>query len=201
MSGRVNPLNREALWLTGYPTDAPLYNLTASLNIMRRFAAEDSSTYLTTPMAILSNTTNMLAIKKDRVITLINNYGDHSGTQTVTIPLEVPRSQGGKRDVVDVRQAPGTVLLDIISCHEHKVNDQGELELSIKDGLPMVFYERDRLKNSAVCNGGQEGGLTVNPNIVALDPPPRKSDAQGRRGEWLEAVLGIFGALLVGGML
>jgi alpha-amylase len=46
-SGGNDPANREATWLSGYSTTSPLYELIATSNALRTFAAKRDSGYVT----------------------------------------------------------------------------------------------------------------------------------------------------------
>lgn len=47
LSGAYNPVNREAVWLSGYNTSGPLYPYITTLNAFRNQVVDGSSDYLT----------------------------------------------------------------------------------------------------------------------------------------------------------
>lgn len=82
--GGAVPGNREAIWLSGYNTSSPLYNLITDLNVFRKRFSNDSA-YLTSLSKPVYNATNTFALKKGQAITVLNNVGGGGPTYNISL--------------------------------------------------------------------------------------------------------------------
>src|SRR5436309_10850067 len=75
-SGGYNPINREAIWLSGYNRQADLYTFITTLNVFRTQAISISSSYLTSNNRVIYNDSHTIAMRKGfegyQVVTLLN---------------------------------------------------------------------------------------------------------------------------------
>ncbi|PGH17299.1 hypothetical protein AJ79_01183 [Helicocarpus griseus UAMH5409] len=133
-SGGNDPDNREAVWLSGFPTDAPLYQLIASANKLRTFAAANEPEYITTLTSVLSNDEHTVAMKKGNVVTVLTNVGANGGDASITV-----EGTGYTGEVMDV-----------ISCEPQAV-EGGNLAVTLSGGAPKVFYPVEALAGSGLC--------------------------------------------------
>jgi alpha-amylase len=93
------------------------------------------------------STTNTLALKKGlngtQSITIINNDGASGKSRNITL---------GSTSTGFV---PGDILTDVVSCTNTTVDSNGNLEVSIENGLPNVFYPAKLLVGSTICVNGK----------------------------------------------
>jgi alpha-amylase len=134
------------MWLSGYNTSSVLYNQITDLNVFRKHFS-NSTGYLTYMSQPILSTTNTLALKKGlngtQSITIINNDGASGKSRNITL---------GSTNTGFV---PGDVLTDVVSCTNTTVDSNGDLEATIQNGLPNVFYPAKLLVGSTICVNGK----------------------------------------------
>lgn len=161
LNGSFNPVNREALWLTGYDTSAPLYKLTSTLNALRTQAITSNDTYLNYISTAIYHDANNLALRKgfdgNQIITILNNNGADSNTYEITVS-GTGFSEG---DSID----------EVIGCKTMTAGRGGDLTVKIERGVPQVFYPAAATKGTSICKGeedldgyGNSGGDSGRPN-------------------------------------
>lgn len=157
LSGASNPLNREALWLTGYRNQSTsLPSLIQSLNRLRSHAAGNGSrftdasephrdylTYITLP---IHDSDHVLALRKgfagNQVVSVLSNLGSHpSGDAETSVVL--PAEGTGFR--------PEQNVTEILSCRTLVTDRSGNLRASLEDGGPRVYYPTESLNMSGLC--------------------------------------------------
>ncbi|KAL2003967.1 hypothetical protein VTN02DRAFT_1263 [Thermoascus thermophilus] len=164
-SGSSNPLNREALWPTGYRNNTtPLPSLIQSLNHLRAHAASNGArftnrsepfrdylTYITLP---IHESAHVLALRKgfkgNQIITVLSNLGSHpDGNAETTVLLSAEGTDF----------TPGQNLTEILSCRTVLADQQsGNLTVSLADnGGPRVFYPTESLEMSGLCGHKLDG--------------------------------------------
>ncbi|KAL0945659.1 hypothetical protein HGRIS_014811 [Hohenbuehelia grisea] len=128
-TGSNDPDNREALWLSGYTTDKPLVKHITSLNRARKAAMSANKDFLTTPVTFITPNTNMLAVSKPPLLTLLTNAG--SSTQEVSWTLPGNAFAGGD----------GSDLIDALTCAKVNVvkTSSGGFSIRAKAGMPQVW--------------------------------------------------------------
>ncbi|KZF22866.1 glycoside hydrolase family 13 protein [Xylona heveae TC161] len=139
-SGAFNPVNREAVWSSGYNTDSELYKFVTTLNTIRNYAirqATNYTIYLSTPVF---NDTNTLALRKG-----------FDGTQSLLV-LSNLGSQGKHYSVTlgDTFQAHEQVT-ELIGCSNATTDGHGGLAVQMGGGLPKMYYPSSLLKDSGLC--------------------------------------------------
>lgn len=158
-SGGPNPLDREAVWPSGFNTTSPLYAFITAINIFRTHVINNSANYLTYSAAIVYNDSSTIAMRKgfngSQVVTVLTNTGSSSGSRELTL------SQA------ETGFVPGQVMTDVIACTNTTVDSNGNLTVTMKDGLPNVFYSATNLTGTTIC----VNGTTVNPHPVSANPP------------------------------
>jgi alpha-amylase len=150
--GGATPMNREALWLSGYESNSTLYTFVTALNAFRK-AFSNNPSYLTSPAIPIYNSTNTLAFRKGNdtsaVITIINNDGLGGSSRNITLGSE---STGF---------GAGEAVTEVVSCKNVTVDSSGNLDVNIKSGLPMVFYKAELLKGTTICINGKTTGAVA----------------------------------------
>lgn len=136
-AGAEDPHNREALWLSGFNTDAPLYKHLAACNKVRSHAVSKDEAYITTQATVNAIDEHTLSLVKGAVTTLLTNGGADAGEITITV-------QG-------TAYTGGQEVTDVLTCEKITANDGGSLDVPLKGGLPRVYYPTDALAGSGLC--------------------------------------------------
>jgi alpha-amylase len=135
-------VNREALWLTGYSTTAPLYSLTSSLNKIRNHAINASDSYAPYVTNIIHSDNQTMVLRKgskgSQTITVLSNLGAQSE--------DVPNLQLRETDF-----DAGEELVEVLRCSTVTVGGDGVLSIEMNGGEPHVFYAADSLEGSGLC--------------------------------------------------
>ena len=133
-SGNEDPVNREALWLSGYNTSSPLYTLVAAANTARNLLSQNAtynywSPYWTYKTKIVSAQNEMLALRKGydkSILTLVTNRGTSS-------------PQLGPYTIGDTNFDQGDTIVELLSCASMTVGQYGVINVTIPaGGNPMV---------------------------------------------------------------
>lgn len=140
-SGAVDPYNREAVWLSGYNTGAPLYTLTASTNQIRNHAQFVDGDWLTYKNWVIYSDSNNVAMRKGydgfETVTILTNSGASSSDYTLKV---------GNTGFTN-----GTKVVDVLSCSVLTVGTSGTLTVPMSQGLPKIYYPADLLDCSGIC--------------------------------------------------
>lgn len=131
-----DPYNREAVWLSGYNTNATLYRLIAQLNAARRQAIADDSGYLTYRNWPIYNDTTTLAMRKGNMVTVLSNKGAEGASYSQSIPAGY---------------AAGTQVTELLTCATLAADAEGGIEVPMAQGLPRVYYPTAGLAGSGIC--------------------------------------------------
>jgi alpha-amylase len=142
-SGGSTPNNREALWLSGYPTTAELYTWITQLNQIRAQAIAQDVNYMSYNAWPVYSDSNNIAMRKGydgyQVVGVFTNVGS-SSSATVTLSSS---STG-----FTASQA----LVDVMSCTAYTTTSSGGLTVTLSGGLPVVLYPLARLSGSGICS-------------------------------------------------
>ncbi|KAF2439471.1 glycoside hydrolase family 13 protein [Karstenula rhodostoma CBS 690.94] len=159
-AGGDDPWCREALWSSKFDTTSPLYKHTALLNHIRnhviahgssRFrnhyghVVAESSTYLGYQTRVLAYTATELQLRKGAIRMVLSNQGEHAPTWT----LKTQGMEFGK----------GKAVLDVLRCARYAVDGNGEIDVNMRSGEPVVLVEEDVLRGSDLCGCERGGGL------------------------------------------
>ncbi|CAK4033307.1 glycoside hydrolase family 13 [Lecanosticta acicola] len=144
--GSSTPYNREALWLSGYNTDAVLYQLVTTLNAIRHHAIADDSSYTTTQNSHVYNDYTNIAMKKGSVFTVLSNVGSSGSNYTLDIP------SGYDAD---------TELTELLSCDTLTVDSSGNATVPMSAGLPRVYYPTSSISGSGLCGASSKRSTTT----------------------------------------
>lgn len=142
-SGNGTPFNREALWTSGFNTNAPLYNLTATLNRIRSQAIATSDDYLTYQSYPIYTDASTIVMRKGfegrQTVTVLSSSGERGGPYTLTLPTAYQS---------------GLVVTDVLTCTNLTVSQEGQLNVPMDKGLPHVFFPAAKLNGSELCGMG-----------------------------------------------
>ncbi|ORX34604.1 glycoside hydrolase superfamily [Kockovaella imperatae] len=159
LRGGKDPMNREAIWLEGYPENTPLYHLFRSLNAARRAAIASNPLFLTTLMSARQIDNHTVSITKPPLLSTLSNYGSGS----TAIPIYLSPLQTGYKPLLPV--------IDTISGQIFSTDPRGGLTIAIVRGEPRVFLPL------CVHLGQAEGvtswasmPLSVDTNIISKRP-------------------------------
>jgi alpha-amylase len=179
LNGSFNPVNREAEWLTGYNTTAPLYKLIASLNRIRTHAFQAADTYATYISFVVYHDNHVMAMRKgfdgSQVITVLTNLGEESNDQTLS--LKNTGFNGGEK------------VMEVLTCQQQTTHSDGSIDVKIHRGLPSVFYPSAGLKGSKVC---QKISLSAAPHPLGKRNSAMRSTSTFSQGSVPAFVIGIL---------
>jgi hypothetical protein len=140
LDGAGTPEQREAIWLSGYNTDAELYKLIAKLNAIRHHAYKLDHNYVNLETYPIFRGGSELGFRKGvegrQVVMLLSTQGENSTAYDLSMPV----SYNG-----------GTTVMDVLSCANYTVNDQSELVVPMDKGEPRVFFPTSLMPGSGLC--------------------------------------------------
>lgn len=123
--GQNTPFNREAIWLSGYPTDGELYAATKKFNAARKNAAADDPTYLTYQNYHFYTDDDVIAMRKGKMVTLLTQQGSGGSNYT----LNIASGYDG-----------GTQVTELLTCSRLTASSDGTLAVPMTAGQPRVYY-------------------------------------------------------------
>ena len=140
-SGGSDPANREALWSSGYSTTSPLYGFIAAVNQIRNQAVYVNSAYVNYNAWVVYSDGNTIATRKgfdgNQIISVFTNKGSNGDSYTLTLG--------------NTGYLSGEQVMEILSCTAATVDYSCNLEVSMGQGLPKIFYPAARLAGSGIC--------------------------------------------------
>lgn len=141
-SGAEDPDNREAVWLSGYNTDAELYTFTAAVNAIRNQAIADDADYLTYQNWVIYSDTTTIAMRKGndgyQVITVLSNKGASGDAYTLNLS--------------NTGWTSGTEVVEVLTCSSVTVTSSATVTVPMASGLPRVYYPAAQLSGSGICD-------------------------------------------------
>ncbi|KAH8791321.1 glycoside hydrolase family 13 protein [Hyaloscypha sp. PMI_1271] len=143
-SGGGVPYDREALWLSGYSTSAPLYTFIASVNQIRNQAIYKDSGYLTYKAYPIYSDSHTIAMRKGntgyQIIGVFSNLGASGSSYTLTLTSS------------ETGFTASQSLVEVLSCTAYTTDSSGNLAVAMAGGLPRIFYPTAQLTGSGVCS-------------------------------------------------
>jgi len=145
--GNGDPTNREALWLSGYNTSAPLYQTLKAINTARNAVANMTGTYdywspyWTWKSKVVLTKPGFLAIRKGydkSIVSIVTNQGSGSPDQ-------------GPYQIGDTNFLGGDTLIEVLGCTSQVAQPYGVMTVTVKDGQPQVWIPAEYLVNSTIC--------------------------------------------------
>lgn len=157
-SGTADPENREAMWSSGFDTNAPLYTLIRSLNRLRSWIGGKDRNYFTSITTIFWSNSQTLALRRgsngSHIVAVLTNR-EEDANATVT-------------KITDSGYIAGTVLVEVVACEEIVVEKDGALDLDMSDGNPKVFVARSQLSGSEICQPCLGPSSTMSGSLAQL---------------------------------
>ncbi|KFZ01004.1 hypothetical protein V501_10293 [Pseudogymnoascus sp. VKM F-4519 (FW-2642)] len=125
--GAADPNNREALWGSGYNTDAALYKHIAQLHQIRDIASNlaGKAEYFAWGAEVLGTSSQYLAMKRGAVVVVVSNVGA-AGT---TNGFSVPSSQFDS----------GDTIVDLLTCTTVTAGAGGAFQSAANNGESRVW--------------------------------------------------------------
>jgi alpha-amylase len=143
-SGGAVPNDREALWLSGYPTTSTLYAWISSLNQIRNQAIyKDSGYVLYKAYPVYSDSSTIVMRKGDtgyQIIGVFTNLGVSGPSYT----LALSSNETGFTE--------SQSLVEVMSCTSYITDSSGNLAVAMAGGLPRIFYPTAQLTGSGICS-------------------------------------------------
>ena len=137
------PLNREALWTSGYDTSAELYSWIAEVNQIRNKAISDDPDYLYYQAWPFYSDSSNIGMRKGfdghQVISAFSNVGS-GGSASFTL------------DSDDTGFTANEALVEVMSCASVTADGSGNVAVSISAGVPWVLYPKAALSGSGICS-------------------------------------------------
>ncbi|PIL26375.1 ATP-binding cassette transporter [Ganoderma sinense ZZ0214-1] len=123
-TGGRDPLNREAMWLSGYVEQKALVTDVKLYNAARRAAMAHNADFLKTAAKLYAVSQHTVAVSKPPLLALLSNLGN-----TSTPNWNVPGA-GYK---------PGETLVDVLTCNKVVADDKGGVLVTGKAGNPQIL--------------------------------------------------------------
>ncbi|KAJ4467525.1 glycoside hydrolase family 13 protein [Lentinula lateritia] len=136
-TGNNAPQNRQALWLTGYPTGSnKLYAYFATLNTFRNHVSTSDSAFLTAKPTYEAPLSTVMSVRKGNMMLFISNEGSKTPSTKLT-------SSGWSAN---------TALVDVLSCQSVTSDGSGNAAVNMNSGLPVAMYAKNYLTGSGLCS-------------------------------------------------
>ncbi|TVY38919.1 Alpha-amylase A type [Lachnellula occidentalis] len=142
-SGTGDPSSREAVWLSGYPTDSTFYTWIASLNQIRNQIIYLDPSYVTYKANPIYSDSQNIAMRKGNtgfpMISVFTNKGA-SGSSSITLSS------------TDTGFNSSQALVEVMGCTDATTDSSGNLAVTLTNGLPGVFFPKSLLTGSGICS-------------------------------------------------
>ncbi len=143
-SGGSVPLNREAIWLSGYSTTATFYTWIATINQIRNQAIYVDSTYVQYKAVPVYSDTSTIVMRKGnagaQIVGVFSNLGASGASYTLTLTS----NETGFTD--------SQALVEVTGCTSYTTDSSGNLAVAMAGGLPRIFYPEAHLVGSGICS-------------------------------------------------
>jgi len=138
------PVNREAIWLTGYNSTSPLYKLITTVNGIRQTAISKSANFVTDKIQAFNIDANTIVTRKgdagSQIVGVYSNLGENGHGYNVSLSM----SQTGF--------TPNEKVMEILSCTLLTTDGMGGLIVPMGGGLPKVLFPSAQLHGSHICD-------------------------------------------------
>ncbi|KGO74133.1 Alpha-amylase, fungi [Penicillium italicum] len=185
LSGNSVPVNREAIWLTKYDTNAELYQLITKLNRIRNHAAHLSPDYFDDSTHTIfqggSELGFMKGVQGRQVVMVLSTQSSASGAYQIDMP---------------VSYNAGTPVTDVLNCKNYTVDNQGVLQVEMDKGEPRVFYPTKLMGGMGLCGHALSNVsltmLRTNSNVTTFSAGSKTTSGTGQATLLLAAVSSIL---------
>lgn len=159
LNGTSTPMNREALWLSGYNDQTTLYQLTATLNSLRSQVIKLNDSYLDYWSDVIYSDDHNVAFRKgydgNQVITILNNNGANNQNFTLTVP-------GSGFPI-------GANVTEVVSCTTTVAGSNGTLTAVVSNGMPAVYASSQIVARTTICQPAK-AKAAVSASVVSQSP-------------------------------
>lgn len=186
-SGQTDPYNREALWKSGYNTEAPLYQAISAINAARN-AVANASTY--TYWSPYWTWKSKFVVAPGEMVVVRKGY-DHSIVSVMT-NLGSQSAKMGPYTIGDTNFDAGDTIMDVLGCTTQTVGAYGVISVTITKGEPQVWISTSLMEGSTICPSIKK--------VPTLQPTSKSAAAQTAAfGHGTFLVLGacVWGSLLL----
>lgn len=188
MPGNYSPYNRAPLWSGSpsgipYDTDAPLYNLTATLNTLRNHAIKVDSRYASNHSTELYLDPSTMATRKGpegvQIVAVFSNQGELGGEYELSVGPDA--------------FAVGTEVIEVFDCTVSNANEAGNITALMGAGLPKAFFPTAQMEGSGLCGYKSDRAAT---NTSDADPSATKQGtAAAMSARWGTALVGAMATI------
>lgn len=145
MNGGNDPYNREAIWLSGYNTDAELYKFIKQLNAIRKMAISKASSivtsFLTSKATVVYYDAHNVAFTKGPAGAMVLTVTNNNGAKATNYTLSIARSGF----------TPRTEVVELLTCARTTIDRSGSLTATVVEGKPVVMYSYSQLRGTRWC--------------------------------------------------
>jgi alpha-amylase len=143
LAGGDTPGQREALWLTGLNTSAPLYQFISKINQFRNTVVSKNSAFVANKIQPVYWDAKTLVTTKgpnsSPVVGVYTNVGMNMAPYTLTLAKSVTGFKKNQQ------------VVEVLSCESLTTDSSGSLALTIKGGMPRVLWSYGSLAGSGIC--------------------------------------------------
>jgi alpha-amylase len=143
-AGGAAPFSREATWLSGYNTAAPLYTWVTALNKLRSRAIFKDSNFLSYKAWPVYHDSSTIVMRKGfdnfQIIAVFSNMGSGGSNYTLTLSSSVTGFTANDP------------VVEVMSCTPYTTDSSGNLAVPMASGLPQIFYPSTQLTSSGICS-------------------------------------------------
>ncbi|KAK2026231.1 alpha amylase [Colletotrichum zoysiae] len=152
------PLNREAMWLTGYNTQSEMYRWISKFVALRSTMAALDGGYLFYNAQPVYTNNNLIVMRKgfddSQVVSVYSNVGSNG-----TFSVSLDTTQTGFRSC--------KLVLEVVKCRLYVTDSNGVLKAWSLSGEPLVFVPAERVMGTGICASG-----------IGKPPPPPSPSAR-----------------------
>lgn len=141
-TGTADPANRQALWPSGFNTNADLYKYIRKLNSARKLVTTRDSSYVTSKVKVIQPNSKVLVTAKGsaswQVLSVFTNVGAGASTSFNLASTMTGLTANSK-------------LVDLLTCNVYSADSTGNVAITISSGLPLILYRAEKLSGSDMC--------------------------------------------------
>ncbi|TVY22327.1 Alpha-amylase A type-3 [Lachnellula hyalina] len=166
-SGTGDPSSREAVWLSGYPTDSTFYTWIASLNQIRNEAINLDPTYVTYKAnPIYSDSSNIVMRKGNTGFQMISAFTNTGASGSSSFTLSSTETGFNSSQA----------LIEVMSCTAVTTDSSGNLAVTLTSGLPGVYFPKSLLTGSGICSSITGSKSSTSASASATTTAPSTTD-------------------------
>lgn len=136
LNGGNDPYDREALWLTKYPTNTELYQMIAKVNQLRSVVISMDNTYVNYKAYPIYSDTTTIAMRKGFDSNSILGVFSNKGSKGDKYKQYIGSNTGFEAD---------SEVIEILTCSKVKTDSKGGITVSMGKGQPKVCHNKTTL--------------------------------------------------------